>query len=108
MPLIRFETKKDEGSYLLVTSGEVGWFPDGVFGVTEHLLQQLEPRFREKGIRYHILSAEEADALVKRFGWQKIPKAGHAKDAPDHDAYLDEIRRYRQEVDEREALAENP
>jgi hypothetical protein len=65
MPLIRFETKKDEGGYLLVTSGEVGWFPEGVFGVTEFLLQQLEPRFKEKGIRYHRLSAEEADRLVQ-------------------------------------------
>lgn len=65
MALIRFETKKEEGAYLLVTSGEVGWFPDGVFGVTEHLLYQLEPRFKEKGIRYHRLTAEEADRLVQ-------------------------------------------
>jgi hypothetical protein len=28
--------------------------------------------------------------------------AGHAKNDPDFDAYLEEIRRYRQEVDERE------
>jgi hypothetical protein len=63
MPLIRFETKKDEGAYMLVTSGEVGWFPDGVFGVTEFLLQQLDSGFKEKGIRYHRLSAEEADQL---------------------------------------------
>ena len=28
--------------------------------------------------------------------------AGHAKDDPDFDAYLDEIRRYRQEADERQ------
>ena len=28
--------------------------------------------------------------------------AGHAKDDPDFDAYLDEIRRYRQEADQRE------
>jgi hypothetical protein len=66
MPLIRFETKKDDGAYLLVTSGEVGWFPDGVFGVTEHLLDQLEPRFREKGIRYHRLSAEEANLVARK------------------------------------------
>ena len=64
MPLIRFETKKDEGGYLLITSGEVGWFPEGVFGVTELLPQQLEPRFKEKGIRYHRLSTEEADWSV--------------------------------------------
>src|SRR5262245_45452489 len=31
--------------------------------------------------------------------------AGHAKDDPDHEAYLEEIRRYRQEVDEREHSA---
>jgi hypothetical protein len=30
--------------------------------------------------------------------------AGHAKDDPDHEAYLEAIRRYRQEVDERECL----
>jgi hypothetical protein len=30
MPLIRFVTKKDEGGYLLITTGEVGWFPEGV------------------------------------------------------------------------------
>ena len=65
MPLIKFESRKDEGFYLLVTSGEVGWFPDGVFGVTEHLLQQLDHRFREKGIRYHRLSQEEANQLVR-------------------------------------------
>jgi hypothetical protein len=65
MALIRFETKKDEGAYLLVTSGEVGWFPDGVFGVTEHLIEQLEPRLKEKGIRYHRLSDEEADRLTQ-------------------------------------------
>jgi hypothetical protein len=71
MPLIRFENKKEEAAYMLVTSGEVGWFPDGVFGVTEHLLQQLEPRFEEKGIRVHRLSAQEADRLVKRFERKK-------------------------------------
>jgi hypothetical protein len=65
MPLIKFENKKDEGAYLLVTSGEVGWFPDSVFGVTEQLLQQLEPRFKEKGIRYRRLSAEEINHAVK-------------------------------------------
>jgi hypothetical protein len=65
MALIRFETKKDEGAYLLVTSGEVSWFPDGVFGVTEFLLHQLDPLFEEKGVRYHRLSAEEAERLVQ-------------------------------------------
>ncbi len=65
MPVIKFETKKDEGAYLLVTSGEVGWFPHGAFGVTEHLLEQLEPRFQEKGIRYRRLSVDEVNAAVK-------------------------------------------
>ncbi len=73
MPLIRFETKKDEGAYLLVTSGEVGWFPNGVFGVTEHLLNQLEPRFEERGIRYHRLSQEEANLAVKSMKNGKPP-----------------------------------
>lgn len=61
MPLIKFETKKNEGAYLLVSSGEVGWFPDGVFGVTEQLLQQLDPCFQEKGIRYRRVSPEEVN-----------------------------------------------
>jgi hypothetical protein len=61
MPLIKFETQKNEGAYLLVSSGEVGWFPDGVFGVTEQLLQQLNPRFQEKGIRYRRVSPEEVN-----------------------------------------------
>jgi hypothetical protein len=65
MPLIRFETKKDEGFHLLVTSGEVGWFPNRVYGVTERLLRQLDPLFQAKGIRYHLLTQEEADQLVK-------------------------------------------
>jgi hypothetical protein len=63
MPLIRFEAKKDEGFHLLVTSGEVGWFPNHVYGVTEHLLRQLDPLFQEKGVRYHCLTQEEADQL---------------------------------------------
>jgi hypothetical protein len=61
MPLIKFETKKDEGAYLLVTSGEVGWFGNGVFGVTEQLLHQLDGRFQEKGVRYRRLTPEEVD-----------------------------------------------
>jgi hypothetical protein len=65
MALIRFEAKKDEGFHLLVTSGEVGWFPNPVYGVTEHLLRQLDPVFQEKGVRYHRLTQEEADQLVK-------------------------------------------
>jgi hypothetical protein len=65
MPLIKFENNKDEGFYLLITSGEVGFFPDSVFGVTDHLLRQLDSVFREKNIRYHLLSQAEANALVK-------------------------------------------
>jgi hypothetical protein len=64
MPLIKFENKKDEGTYLLITSGEVGWFPNGVFGVTEHFLQQLDPRFKEKGIRYRRLRPEEVNPVL--------------------------------------------
>ena len=59
MPLIKFETKKDEGAYLLVTSGEVGWFPDDVFGVTDHLLRQLRDEFHQKGICYREVTPEE-------------------------------------------------
>jgi hypothetical protein len=59
MPLIRFETRRDEGAYLLVKSGEVGWFPHGVFGVTDQLLKQLAPSFAERGIRYRLVDPEE-------------------------------------------------
>ena len=65
MPLIKFETKKDKGAYLLVTSGEVGWFPDGAFGVTDQLLQQLDKSFQEKGIRYRHVKPEEVAANGK-------------------------------------------
>jgi len=65
MPLIKFETKKEEGAYLLVSSGEVGWFPRGVFGVTEQLLQQLDRYFQEQGIRYRRLNPEEVNDHVK-------------------------------------------
>jgi hypothetical protein len=61
MPLIQFENKKDEGAYLLVTSGEVGWFPNGVFGVSEQLLQHLDTRFQAKDIRYRRLNTEEGN-----------------------------------------------
>ena len=73
MPLIKFDVKKDEGAYLLVTSGEVGWFPNGAFGVTEHLLRQLDPLFQDKGIQYHRLSQEEADQLIKTNSSAKQP-----------------------------------
>lgn len=72
MPLIKFENNKDDGFYLLATSGEVGFFPNSVFGVTDHLLRELEPVFRDKGIRYHRLSQAEADLLVKN-GQRKKP-----------------------------------
>lgn len=72
MPLIRFENNKDEGFYLLATNGEVGFFPNSVFGVTDHLLRELDPVFRDKGIRYHRLSQIEADELVKN-GQRKKP-----------------------------------
>ena len=74
MPVIKFDAKKDEGAYLLVTSGEVGWFPGGAFGVTEHLLRQLDALFQEKGIRYHRLSQEEADDLAKTSNSSKHPR----------------------------------
>jgi hypothetical protein len=64
MPLIKFENNKDEGFYLLVTSGDVGFFPDSVFGVTDHLLRQLDSVFREKKVGYHLLSKTEANTLV--------------------------------------------
>jgi hypothetical protein len=70
--LIQLESKKDAGAYLLVTSGEVGWFPNGVFGVTEQLLHQLAPRFQEKGIRYRRLGPEEMNHAGK--GHNKHPK----------------------------------
>jgi hypothetical protein len=65
MPLIQFDRKKDEGAYLLVTTGQVGWFPDGVFGVTEQLLEQLEPRFRKERIRYQRVRPDRTTGSVQ-------------------------------------------
>ncbi len=65
MPLIRFDSKRSEGFYLLATSGQITCLPNRVYGATESLLQQLAPLFQEKGIRFHRLSQEEADQLLK-------------------------------------------
>jgi hypothetical protein len=40
--------------------------------VTEQLLDQLKPRFQEKGIRYRCLSQEEANRLVQA-NHSKVP-----------------------------------
>src|SRR5436305_987779 len=77
MALIKFENNKDEGFYLLATSGKVGFFPNSVFGVTDRLLRELEPVFREKGIRYHRLSQAEADELAKNGKRKKPPTQEH-------------------------------
>jgi hypothetical protein len=45
MPLIKFETKKDQGAYLLVTSGEVGWFRNGAFGVSNQLIRNCLEKY---------------------------------------------------------------
>jgi hypothetical protein len=66
MPLIRFENKKKEGVYLLMMSGQVGWFPDDVFGVTEFHLQQIDPVLKEKGIRYRRFTPDELNKRARR------------------------------------------
>jgi hypothetical protein len=71
MPLIRFTKNKNEGAYLLVTSGEVSCFPESVFGVNDLLLELLDKRFRQQGISYHRLSEREANQLVSRFEQKK-------------------------------------
>jgi hypothetical protein len=75
MPLIKFEKKKNEGLYLLLTSGQVGWFPDGVYGVTEFHLQQLDPIFKEKGIRYRRFTPEELNKKARRLKKKQSAKA---------------------------------
>ena len=59
MALIQFQENKDEGAYMLVTSGEASWFPNGVFGVTEPLLAQRDSQLREKGVSYRRLETAE-------------------------------------------------
>jgi len=75
MPLIKFERKKNEGAYLLITSGQAGWFPDGVFGVTEFRLQQLDPIFKGKEIRYRRYTAQELNEKVRRSKKKRKAKA---------------------------------
>ena len=64
MPLIKFDTKKEEGFYLLATNGEIGCYAHRIYWATDLLLRQLEPLFAEKGIHYHRLTQEEADQLL--------------------------------------------
>lgn len=48
-------------------------------------------------------SVVQVPVKVQRAGVQGLLElAGHAKDDPDFDAYLDEIRRYRQQADTRQ------
>ncbi len=66
MPFIRFTEKAIEGSYLLMTSGPASWFPDGIAGVTEKLLKELEDEFTQRGIKYKKLSLKELNQKIKR------------------------------------------
>jgi len=75
MPLIRFDSKKDDGFYLLATNGEIGCYAHHVYWATDLLLRQLDPLFQEKGIRYHRLTQEEADQLLKPANNHPSPKA---------------------------------
>ena len=59
MPLIQFDTKKEEGFYLLASNGEIGCYANRVYWATDLLLRQLEPLFQEKGVRYHRLTQDE-------------------------------------------------
>ena len=82
-----------------------GQFTAQPLGVPEiHVVAPTELEAVEKARQ---ALAEWAGALygVPVAGPQEAPLpagAGHAKDDPDFDVYLDEIRRYRQEVEDRE------
>jgi hypothetical protein len=57
-------------------------------------LEQVRQRLATWPGQVHVVSAGAAPAIP--------PAAGHAKDDPDHQVYLDEIERYRREVEARE------
>jgi len=52
MPFIRFTEKAKEGEYLVLTYDAASWFPDGIVGVKEKTLRELEDEFVQRGIRY--------------------------------------------------------
>lgn len=76
MPLIKFERKKNEGAYLFITSGQVGLFPDGVFGVTEFHLQQIDPVPKAKGIRYRRFTPAELNKRARHLKKKSRVKVG--------------------------------
>jgi len=66
LPFIRFTEKATEGSYLLMTSGQASWFPDGIVGVTEKLLKELKDEFTQREIKYEKLSLKELNQNYPR------------------------------------------
>jgi len=71
MPFIRFTEKAKEGEYLVLTHDAASWFPDGIVGVKEKTLRELEDEFAKRGIRYERLSVKELN--------RKTTKAGESK-----------------------------
>jgi len=61
--LIKFTGDKAlEGWYLLITSGEVGHYPEGILAVSDTLLKQLGEEFSSRGITYQRLNPKELNA----------------------------------------------
>jgi len=66
MPLIQFDDKSTDGFYLLITSGEVGHYPDDIYAVSERLLKELDAEFKAKGITYHRLDVKKLNEKLQK------------------------------------------
>jgi len=64
MPLIRFTEKEAEGFVILATHGEGRAYRGGLMTVSSALLQQVEPLFAERGVRYEILNSAQRPGSV--------------------------------------------
>jgi predicted RNase H-like HicB family nuclease len=94
--------------YLFVRPDSSGKYTGGVFGLPEVRVSADTEAEAFRAIKEALLQW----LATTRWVQLRVPEpatahpatefAGHAKDDPDFDEYLEQIRRYRQEADERE------
>ncbi len=78
MPAIKFTRKGVDGRYLAMTTGPVTFLPGPTLIVSEKLLQELEPKFKEEGIRYRHVTRQELNEFVKQWKRRRNSKRGKA------------------------------
>ncbi len=67
MPAIKFTRKAVDGRYLAMTTGPVTVLPGPTLLMSEKLLQELEPKFKEEGVRYRHVTRQELNDYVKQW-----------------------------------------